>query len=120
MTPPNRLRNLAAALLLLASAAAHAAPGRFGFGVEAETSGLFSPVLQSLTISKVTPGSPAAAAGLRAGDRVVDVEGQVVKGAAARPLAARMDNVSVGQHLRLGVLRAGTRVVIDIVAAARP
>lgn len=114
------VRPLAAVVLLLASAAAIAAPGRFGFGVEVQTSGLFSPVLQSITISHVQPGSPAAFAGLRAGDRVIDIEGQPVKGAAARPMAARLDNASVGQHLHLGVVRAGTRSVVDIVAAARP
>ena len=94
--PPPKPRLIAAALLLLASATASAAPGRYGFGVEAETSGLLSPVLQSVTISRVLPGSPAA----------------------ARPMAARLHEVSAGQHLRLGVLRAGRRLIIELVAAA--
>jgi C-terminal processing protease CtpA/Prc len=119
MTPP-KPRLLLAALLLIASATASAAPGRYGFAVEAETSGLLSPVLKSVTISRVLPGTPAAAAGLRAGDRVVDIDGQAVTGAAARPMAARLHDVEAGRHLRIGVLRAGTRVVIDMVAATRP
>ncbi|WP_133479471.1 PDZ domain-containing protein [Cognatilysobacter segetis] len=119
MTPP-KPRLLAAALLLLASATASAAPGRYGFGVEAETSGLLRPVLERVSIASVQPGSPAAAAGLRAGDRVVDIDGQTVQGAAARPMAARLRDVQAGQRLRLGVMRTTGRVVVDLVAAPRP
>ena len=119
MTPPKPRLPLAA-LLLFASATASAAPGRYGFGVEAETSGLFNPVLDRVTISRVLPGTPAATAGLRAGDRVVEVDGQPVKGAAARPMAARLHEVSAGQHLRLGLLRAGGIVAVELVAAPRP
>ena len=119
MTPPKPRLPLAA-LLLLASATASAAPGRYGFGVEAETSGLLRPVLERVTIASVQPGSPAAMAGLHAGDRVVDIDGQPVKGAAARPMAARLRDVSAGQHLRLGVMRAAGRVVLELVAAPRP
>jgi len=119
MTPP-KPRLLLAACLLLASTLASAAPGRYGFGVKAETAGFLSPVLEQVTIASVRPGSPAAAAGLLAGDRIVDIDGQPVKGAAARPMAARLRDVSVGQHLRLGVLRAGGRVVVDMTAAPRP
>jgi C-terminal processing protease CtpA/Prc len=119
MTPPKPRLPLAA-LLLLASATASAAPGRYGFGVEAETSGLLRPVLERVTVASVQPGSPAAAAGLTAGDRVVDIDGRPVQGAAARPMAARLRDVDAGRHLRLGVLRAGGRVVVGTVAVPKP
>ena len=120
MTGSSAPRSLAVALLLLASGDVFAAKGRLGFGVAADTSGVFSPVLNDVKVASVKPGSPAAAAGLRVGDRIVDIDGSKIRGAAAHPMAARLQNVEVGARIRLGVERAGQRSQIQIVAAPAP
>jgi len=67
----------------------------------------------AVMVEEVVPGAPAEAAGLRAGDRIVTVDG--------RPLA-RADNTlvrnllrgPVGAPVRLGVLRSGVTVEVVI------
>jgi carboxyl-terminal processing protease len=68
----------------------------------------------------VAPGSPAARAGLRAGDRIVAIDGQAVPGAAARPTAARLQGLRAGQHVRLAVERGTGKVDMDLIAEAAP
>jgi C-terminal processing protease CtpA/Prc len=118
MTPP--LRTIATLALLAAALPALAAQARLGFGVEAKTSGFLSPVLEQVTVARVAPGSPAARAGLHTGDRIVAIDGHLVKGAAARPMSARLQGLAAGQHVRLGVERPGGRVEFDLVAEVLP
>jgi serine protease Do len=59
------------------------------------------------TITRVDPGSPAAAVGLRRGDIVVEVDGAPV--ARAGDVARRLDAVKKGDEIRLLVLRGETR-----------
>jgi regulator of sigma E protease len=70
--------------------------------------------------AKVRSGMPAAEGGLKDGDRIVAIDGQAVPGAAARPMAARLQGLRAGQHVRLAVERAGGKVDMDLVAEAAP
>lgn len=104
--------------LALAATAAPAAKGHLGFAVEVGTSGfVLGPRLERVSITKVLPGSAAAAAGLRVGDSVLDVDGVAVKGAPARPLGAKLQSVAAGRHVRMTVRHAdGRTAALDLVA----
>ncbi len=95
--------------------------GWFGLEVGVEIEGFsFNPTLHAARIAKVLPSSPAAAAGLTAGDLIVEIQGFVIPGAKARDLKAAMHQ-AVGESLRLKV-RHGTvepRSLI-LVAIAKP
>lgn len=82
---------LAGSLAPLRPGQAHAAETPMGFSVSVRASGLLNPVAEAVVIQRVTPGSPADAAGLRAGDTVVAIDGVAVAGldaARLRPLLA--------------------------------
>lgn len=100
----------------------HAADkGWFGFALAIDAEGLsLNPTLRSITIHKISPNSPAAKAGLAAGDKIIAMEGIVVAGTPANTLKAATQK-SVGQTLRLKFQR-GTDAPRDIslVAAAKP
>lgn len=118
MTPP--LRTIATLALLAAALPAPAAQARLGFGIQARTSGLLSPVLEQVTVAQVAPGSPAARAGMHGGDRIVAIDGHPVKGAAARPMAARLQGLHAGQHVRVAIERASAHLEFDLVAEVLP
>ena len=114
---------LLAALSLAIAPLAFAADekGWFGLEVSVEIEGIsFNPTLHAARIAKVLPSSAAAAAGLTAGDLIVEVEGLVVSGAKARDLKAAMHK-GVGESLRLKVKHgtAEPRTVM-LVAIAKP
>lgn len=95
--------------------------GWFGLEVSCEIEGIsFNPVLHAARIAKVLPSSPAAAAGLTAGDLIIEVEGLVVSGAKARDLKAAMHK-AVGESFRLKV-KHGTAEPhsVTLVAIAKP
>lgn len=112
---------LAAALLQGTNAAEEKEKGWFGLAFSVETEGFsFNPTVQSVKIEKVAPSSPAAAAGLAAGDVVVAAQGVVIAGAKADDLKAVMKK-SVGDTLRLKVKRGGGEPFdVPLVAIARP
>jgi S1-C subfamily serine protease len=75
--------------------------------------------IRGVVILKVTPGSAAAKAGLRAatiardgsitpGDIIVEIQGQPV--ASVGRLIGRLDDFKAGDTIRLGVLRDGARI----------
>lgn len=114
------LKNLAITLVVLAAlvlSPAAVAKGKLGFATEVAVSGLFKPVLKRVKVSSVTPGSPAAAAGLQVGDYVVEVDGRQVQGAPAREMAARLKAIKTGEHLLLELKRGTEIVAAEIVAA---
>jgi C-terminal processing protease CtpA/Prc len=114
---------LFAAFTLMFAGKADAAgeKGWFGIGVAVETEGFFlDPTLLAVKIDKVVPSSPAATAGLTAGDSVIEVEGIVVAGARARDVQAAMDK-GIGESLHLRVKNInGVARVLTLKAAARP
>ena len=69
-------------------------------------------------IAEVTPGGPAAQAGLREGDVVVALNGQAIDGSNA--LTRRVGQASPGDNLRLEIIREGRRQTITVRSGTRP
>jgi len=62
-------------------------PGTLGFAIDVDGEGFFlNPTLKTVTIKSVVPGRPAATAGIKPGDQIVEVEGRQVTGTKARDL----------------------------------
>jgi C-terminal processing protease CtpA/Prc len=112
---------LAAAMLLFSPVASQAAEkGWFGFALAIDADGILNPKLRSIKIEKIFPASPAANAGLSAGDVIVEIEGIVVEGARADTLKTAMQK-SVGETLRLKIKHgAGASQDVSLIAAPKP
>jgi len=67
--------------------------------------------VEGAVITQIQPGSPAEAAGLRAGDVVVAVDGQPVAGSSA--LRNRIGLLTIGEKVDITVLRDGRRRTIN-------
>lgn len=76
------------------------------------------PVSQGLVVGSVAPGSPAAAAGIRKGDIIIEVNGKKVEDAGT--LQELIRNASVGTSIRLTVLRDGSRRTIPVTLGELP
>lgn len=82
-------------------------------------------VTRGVLVLDVVPGSPAEAAGIRP-DRQDGPSGDVIVSADGREIARWEDLLRVlgerepGQRLRLGVVREGTLVSVELVLGARP
>lgn len=117
---------LAAAVMALAAPTGHAADappiGYYGLAIQVKTGGgmPWNPTLQSVTISRVAPASPAAQKGIAVGDQVVAADGLTIAGRKARELEPVMRK-TVGQALRL-VLRHPDGKVYEttLVAVSKP
>ena len=79
-------------------------------GLSVDTKGAF--------VAQITPGSPAADAGLKEEDIVISVNGEAVDGATS--LTRRVAAAKPGDRLRLEVLREGRRQTVDVRAGRRP
>lgn len=112
---------IAAAMTASPGIATAAEKGWFGFALNVDAvGGPFSPKLHAVKVDSVSPSSPAAAAGLVAGDFFVEIEGILVEGANAYTVRTAMQK-AVGEKLHLKV-RHGTDTPHDVVvtAAAKP
>lgn len=116
---------LLAVLALLAlpiAQQAHAGPvpGTFGFAINVDGDGFFlNPTLKSVTIKSVVPGRPAATAGIKPGDQIVEVEGRQVLGAKANDLQPLLKK-NVGETLRLRLRKpSGELYAVSMVAAPK-
>jgi len=69
-------------------------------------------------LAAVTAGGPAADAGLRAGDKIVAVDGRSVHGSAA--LMAAVDAHAPGDRVTVAVQRDGRRVELEVRLGTRP
>jgi C-terminal processing protease CtpA/Prc len=118
-----KFQNRALALILtlaLPLAGFAAERGYFGFSMAIDVDGFLNPTLNSITIAKVAPSSPAALAGIKTGDEVLEVEGHAVAGAKAKEIQALAEK-DVGQSLTLKVKHAkGDAVTVTLVSTARP
>lgn len=95
--------------------------GWFGFEIGAEIEGIsLNPVLHAARIAKVLPSSPASAAGLTAGDLIVELEGLAIPGARAKDLKAATHK-AVGESLHLKI-KHGTDEprAVTLVAIPKP
>jgi len=104
-------------LLAQPLAVAEGSRGRLGFTVYVEVDGSYDkPVLKSVRVQEIEPGSPAAKGGLQVDDLIVQAQGRPLAGANPREVAAIVQ-VSPGEKLRLLVLRAdGAQRRVTIVA----
>jgi C-terminal processing protease CtpA/Prc len=119
----NRNLLMAALLCMPAARAADAPPvGYYGIGISVKTDGgmPWNPKLQSVTISRVAPASPAAQKGVAVGDQVIAADGLTIAGRKARELEPVMHK-TVGQSLRLALKRPDGRAYeVTLVAIAKP
>lgn len=105
----------------LTPAQAGEAKGFFGLTVTVDGEGFFlNPTLKTVTVQKVEPKSPAANAGIVAGDQIVEAEGRTVAGTKARELQPMMSK-KPGQALHLLLKRPkGEAYKVTLIAVARP
>ncbi len=73
---------------------------------------------QGAIIAQVEAGTPAAAAGLEAGDIVIAVEGSAIDGGAG--LVAAVRDQEPGDELEIQILRANEVITITVVLTDRP
>jgi C-terminal processing protease CtpA/Prc len=101
-------------------AQAEPVPGTFGFAIDVDGEGFFlNPTLKTVTIKSVAPGRPAATAGMKPGDQIVEVEGRPVLGAKARDLQPLMKK-NVGETLALRLRKpSGDLYAVSLVAAPK-
>ncbi len=113
----------AGALLALPAGARAGKPeGYLGLALSVRTESWLStnPTLVALTVAKVEPGSPAALAGVTAGEQVMRVEDIEVAGAKANTLRPLM-NRKVGESTTLVFKRAdGGLYTTRITSVAKP
>ena len=88
-------------------------PGRAMLGVNL---GGTEPNGSGVKVNGVSPGGPAAEAGVQRGDVIVGIDGKSV--GTGRDIVAAMENVEPGQKVALGLRRDGKPV--KVVVAARP
>ncbi len=105
-----------------------------GFGVAGLVEALDLPVESGVLIASVTPGSPAAAAGLRGGNREIFVRGEricaggdiivAVNGTYIRTMdelvAYLVVNTRPGQTVNVLIVRGGETFDVPVVLVARP
>ena len=95
--------------------------GWFGLGISVEIESFsFSPTLHAIKITKVFPSSPAAAAGLAEGERIVEIQGMAIPGAKAKEVKSAMHHV-IGESLHLKVVHGSEKPrSVTLIAIAAP
>ena len=92
--------------------------GRFAREVEGKFTGIGVQILPDtetgrLTITAPLPGTPAAEAGVRAGDVIVRVDGESVDGLDTAEVTARIKGPA-GESVRLGLMRPGQDDLVEL------
>lgn len=110
-------------LLLFAALGAASAEteGWYGIEVEADGKGRFwNPVVNTVTIKGIAPGSPAADSRIAVGDMIIEVEGLTVAGQRAGKLSPHFEKPP-GSELHLGLLTLeGEEYEVVLISAERP
>lgn len=78
-------------------------------------SGMYLPEMDGVLVIRVIPDTPAADAGLRRGDIILEVDGSPVQ--SADQLQLKVENSRVGQSLRLKVQRGNGTAMITVKTA---
>ena len=82
---------VAVVLLLLFVAPSQATAGKLGFAIDLEGEGFFlNPLVKKLSVTEVSKGSVAEAAGMKTGDQILQIDGQNVAGKRALELRSFM------------------------------
>ena len=117
----NAGRLIIVATLAIAPMAFAADKGYFGFAISVDAEGFsFNPMLKTVSIDKVTPGSPAEAAGLTKGDQFIEVEGRAVAGAKADDIKPFLSK-NIGETVTVKIKKvSGQIVVVTLIAAKKP
>ena len=88
-----------------------------GFSMAVAVTDAAKPTIGKLTVSGITKGSPADAAGLRTGDEIIEINSKPAVGAAANEVVGRIKGTKTGEHLRFKVKRSdGSMATVDIIA----
>lgn len=113
------LRWVVMATMFAGSIAAAGEKGWFGFAMAIDVEGTpLNPKLRTIKVDSVIPASPAATAGIVAGDLFVEIEGISVAGANAYTVKAAMQK-SVGETLHLKI-KHGADALRDVALTAAP
>jgi putative serine protease PepD len=110
--PINEARRVAQEIL----ATGTATHGQLGVSVRDKASGSSSEFTSGAEVAAVTPGSTAAAAGLKAGDVITDLGGRSVSNASG--LRAAAGATAAGTTVKLIVQRAGHQQTVEIALGA--
>lgn len=110
---PSNLANRIGAELLADGTASHAFLGVELTDGEATADGV---TRMGAQIHSVSPGTPAASAGLKAGDVIVAIDGNPVSG--AESLTGYVRALAAGQSATLTVVRDGKSFTVDVTFAA--
>lgn len=110
--PINEAKRVAQEIL----ATGTATHGQLGVSLRDKVSGSSSEFTSGAEVATVTPGSTAAAAGLRAGDVITDLGGRSVSDASG--LQAAAGAMAAGTTVQLIVQRAGHQQTLDIALGA--
>lgn len=103
------------ALLLLLAPLSQAADQKLGFATDVYGEGFFlNPLVTKILVTEVTKASLAEAAGVKAGDLIIQIEGQTVAGKRAMELQ-RFMKLKPGETRTLRLKHAdGTEIVARI------
>jgi putative serine protease PepD len=110
--PINEAKRVAQEIL----ATGTATHGQLGVSVRDKASGSSSEFTSGAEVAAVTPGSTAAAAGLKAGDVITDLGGRSVSDASG--LQAAAGAMAAGTTVKLIVQRAGHQQTVEIALGA--
>jgi putative serine protease PepD len=110
--PINEAKRVAQEIL----ATGTATHGQLGVSVRDKASGSSSEFTSGAEVAAVTPGSTAAAAGLKAGDVITDLGGRSVSNASG--LRAAAGATAAGTTVKLIVQRAGHQQTVEIALGA--
>ena len=95
-----------------------ASPNRGGLRVFLGTIPDYSDsAVAGVRLSGVAPAGPADAAGLRRGDTIVEVDGQVIEN--LYDYTYSLESLRIGRQARIVVLRDGKRVAFEVVPRSR-